>query len=42
MGVTCKPTGKFASMLRKVDNQLEAEKKTEKKKVREVSKKKDA
>ena len=27
MGITCKPTGKFQSIMRKMENQLEAERK---------------
>ena len=32
MGVTCKPVGKFQSIMRKMENQLEAERKTAKEK----------
>ena len=32
MGITCKPTGKFQSMMRKMENQLEAERKVAKEK----------
>ena len=40
MGVTCKPVGKFQSIMRKMKNQLEAEKKAakEKKEVRKNKK----
>ena len=32
MGVTCKPVGKFQSIMRKMENQLEAERKAAKEK----------
>ena len=32
MGITCKPVGKFQSIMHKMDNQLEAERKTAKEK----------
>ena len=32
MGVTCKPVGKFQSIMRKMENQLEAERKSAKEK----------
>ena len=32
MGITCKATGKFQSIMRKMENQLEAEKKAAKEK----------
>lgn len=32
MGLTCKPVGKFKSIMRKVENKLEADKKTQKNK----------
>ena len=32
MGITVKPTGKFKSIMRKMENQLEAERKTAKEK----------
>ena len=32
MGITCKPVGKFQSIMRKMKNQLEAEKKAAKEK----------
>ena len=32
MGITCKATGKFQSIMRKMDNQLEAERKATKEK----------
>ena len=32
MGITCKATGKFQSIMRKMENQLEAEKKDAKEK----------
>ena len=32
MGITCKPTGKFQSIMRKMENQLEAERKATKEK----------
>ena len=39
MGITCKATGKFQSIMRKMENQLEAEKKDAKEK-REAKKNK--
>ena len=39
MGITCKPTGKFQSMMRKMENQLEAERKVVKEKKESKSKK---
>ena len=33
MGITCKATGKFQSIMRKMENQLEAEKKAAKEKM---------
>ena len=39
MGLGCKETGKFQSMMRKMENQLEAERKAAKEK-REAKKKK--
>ena len=39
MGITCKPTGKFQSIMRKMENQLEAERKAAKEK-REAKKNK--
>ena len=38
MGLSCKETGKFQSMMRKMENQLEAERKAAKEK-REAKKK---
>ena len=32
MGITCKPVGKFQSIMKKMENQLEAEKKVAKEK----------
>ena len=32
MGITCKPVGKFQSIMRKMENQLEAERKAAKEK----------
>lgn len=32
MGISCKPVGKFKGIMKKVDNQLEAEKQAAKKK----------
>ena len=32
MGITCKATGKFQSIMRKIENQLEAERKAAKEK----------
>ena len=32
MGLSCKPTGKFQSIIRKMENQLEAERKAAKEK----------
>lgn len=32
MGITCKPVGKFQSIMKKMDNQLEAERKAAKEK----------
>ena len=32
MGITCKPVGKFQSVMRKMENQLEAERKAVKEK----------
>ena len=32
MGITCKPVGKFQSIMRKMENQLEAERKVAKEK----------
>ena len=32
MGITCKPVGKFQSIMRKMENQLEAERKDAKEK----------
>ena len=32
MGITCKPVGKFQSIMKKLENQLEAERKVVKKK----------
>ena len=32
MGITCKPVGKFQSIMKKMENQLEAEKKAAKEK----------
>ena len=37
MGITCKATGKFKSIMRKMENQLEAERKAAKEK-KEVKK----
>lgn len=39
MGITCKPTGKFKSIMRKMENQLEAERKAAKEKKESKSKK---
>ena len=39
MGITCKPVGKFQSVMRKMQNQLEAERKAAKEK-REAKKSK--
>ena len=35
MGITCKPTGKFQSIMRKMKNQLEVERKAAKEKKEE-------
>ena len=32
MGITCKPVGKFRSILKRIDNELEKERKLEKEK----------
>ena len=32
MGITCKPVGKFQSIIKKMENQLEAERKASKEK----------
>ena len=32
IGISCKPTGKFQSIMRKIENQLEAERKAAKEK----------
>ena len=40
MGVTCKATGKFQSIMRKMENQLEAERKAAKEK-KDVKKKRN-
>ena len=39
MGLTSKPTGKFQSIMRKMENQLEAERKAAKEKREEKKKK---
>ena len=39
MGLTSKPTGKFQSIMRKMENQLEAERKAAKEKKEEKKKK---
>ena len=39
MGITVKPTGKFQSIMKKIDNQLEAERKAAKEKKKSKSKK---
>ena len=39
MGLSCKPTGKFKSIMRKMENQLEAERKAAKDKKESKSKK---
>ena len=39
MGITCKPVGKFQSIMRKMENQLEAERKAAKEKNESKSKK---
>ena len=39
MGITCKATGKFKSIMRKMENQLEAERKAAKEKKESKSKK---
>ena len=39
MGITCKPTGKFQSIMRKMENQLEAERKAAKEKEAKKNKK---
>ena len=38
MGITCKPVGKFQSIMRKMENQLEAERKAAKEKKESKSK----
>ena len=38
MGITCKPTGKFQSIMRKMENQLEAERRAAKEKKESKSK----
>ena len=40
MGITCKATGKFQSIMRKMENQLEAERKAAKEK-KEAKKKRN-
>ena len=40
MGITCKPVGKFQSIMKKMENQLEAEKKVAKEKKEEKKDKK--
>ena len=35
MGLSCKPTGKFQSIMKKMENQLEAERKAAKEKKKE-------
>ena len=39
MGITCKPVGKFQSIMRKMENQLEVERKAAKEKKESKSKK---
>ena len=39
MGITCKATGKFQSIMKKMENQLEAERKAAKTKKREKTSK---
>ena len=39
MGLSCKPTGKFQSIMKKMENQLEAERKDAKEKKESKSKK---
>lgn len=39
MGITCKPTGKFQSIMKKMENQLEAERKAAKEKEAKKNKK---
>ena len=39
MGIICKPTGKFQSIMKKMENQLEAERKAAKEKKESKSKK---
>ena len=39
MGITCKPSGKFQSIMRKMENQLEAERKAAKEKEAKKNKK---
>ena len=39
MGITCKATGKFQSIMRKMENQLEAERKAAKEKEAKKNKK---
>ena len=39
MGITCKPTGKFQSIMRKMENQLEAGRKAAKEKEAKKNKK---
>ena len=39
MGITCKPVGKFQSIMRKMENQLEAERKAAKEKEAKKNKK---
>lgn len=39
MGLSCKPTGKFQSIMKKMENQLEAERKAAKEKKESKSKK---
>ena len=38
MGITCKPVGKFQSIVKKMENQLEAERKVTKEKEAKKSK----
>ena len=41
MGLSCKPTGKFQSIMKKMENQLEAERKATKEK-KEANKSKES
>ena len=41
MGITCKPSGKFKSVMKKMENQLEAERKAAKEKKEAKKRSKD-